>query len=267
MAISASVQVVDLTASTTYAIPVASLDYIELVASVEVDDRGKYKIFISSAAVVDSTVWTMAKALSDGVAAVENLAYDFATSRFDVANTLDYSNYSFAKQTSDTVGTADYLGPIDTGKAVFEYAVTDDSTAASVQKLIYDGVSINDLVGIPDGITFSYSKTVANIASASDSSTKTFETSRFETVSVTDSYGVSYDKPVQETVSISEYTAYGFTRGTTEEQVFVADSQIIYTNRGLQDSVGSADSGVLVMQDYCDLSYFLQDYVGFSRSF
>ena len=37
--------------------------------------------------------------------------------------------------------------------------------------------------------------------------------------------------------------------------------------KNLSDTASTTDAGVLIMQDYCDITYFLEDYVGQSRTF
>ena len=38
-------------------------------------------------------------------------------------------------------------------------------------------------------------------------------------------------------------------------------------SKNLSDTASTTDAGLLIMQDYCDITYFLEDYVGTSRTF
>lgn len=46
-----------------------------------------------------------------------------------------------------------------------------------------------------------------------------------------------------------------------------SDAQVIDFRPNKADNVTTSSSGVLSMQDYCDITYFLEDYVGLSRTF
>ena len=47
----------------------------------------------------------------------------------------------------------------------------------------------------------------------------------------------------------------------------VSDNQVSAFNKVQSDSAAVTDSGTIVNQDYCDISYFLEDYVGIARNF
>jgi hypothetical protein len=53
----------------------------------------------------------------------------------------------------------------------------------------------------------------------------------------------------------------------TSESISSSDAQIIDFNPQKADNIATDSSGVLSMQDYCDITYFLEDYVGLSRTF
>lgn len=54
---------------------------------------------------------------------------------------------------------------------------------------------------------------------------------------------------------------------TTSDFISEADAQIIDFVTQKADNIAAGSSGVLSMQDYCDITYFLEDYVGLSRTF
>ena len=51
------------------------------------------------------------------------------------------------------------------------------------------------------------------------------------------------------------------------ELLITSDDQIIAFTQQLSDNAVASSNGTLVMQDYCDITYFLTDYVGASRTF
>lgn len=54
---------------------------------------------------------------------------------------------------------------------------------------------------------------------------------------------------------------------TTSDFISEADAQIIDFKPQKADNITTSSSGVLSMQDYSDITYFLEDYVGLSRTF
>lgn len=53
----------------------------------------------------------------------------------------------------------------------------------------------------------------------------------------------------------------------TSDLISETDAQVIDFKPNKADNVVTSSSGILSMQDYCDITYFLEDYVGLSRTF
>jgi len=51
------------------------------------------------------------------------------------------------------------------------------------------------------------------------------------------------------------------------EALAVSDTQTVVFATNKSDNAVLSSSGVLSMQDYCDITYFLEDYVGQTRTF
>jgi hypothetical protein len=51
------------------------------------------------------------------------------------------------------------------------------------------------------------------------------------------------------------------------ESPTATDSAAIAAGKALIDSTSASDAGILISQDYCDITYFAEDYVGTSRTF
>ena len=47
----------------------------------------------------------------------------------------------------------------------------------------------------------------------------------------------------------------------------VGDQAVLTAGKGLSNSVATADSGSVLKQDYCDITYFSDDYVGAKYTF
>jgi hypothetical protein len=53
----------------------------------------------------------------------------------------------------------------------------------------------------------------------------------------------------------------------TNDSISSIDVQTVDFQPNKADNVSTSSSGILSLQDYCDITYFLEDYVGISRSF
>lgn len=53
----------------------------------------------------------------------------------------------------------------------------------------------------------------------------------------------------------------------TNDSISSIDVQTVDFQPNKADNVSTSSSGILSLQDYCDITYFLEDYVGVSRSF
>jgi len=46
-----------------------------------------------------------------------------------------------------------------------------------------------------------------------------------------------------------------------------SDAKALTVGKSLSDTTTSSDSGTVLSQGYCDITYFLEDYVGYSTTF
>lgn len=144
---------------------------------------------------------------------------------------------------------------------------TVDDTTRSTSKTLADTATMGDsiltvLVFIRD-FTDTASPTDAKTLLISPAYSDTFTTS--ETVArslsktLTDSFALNdLSDAAGPTWSFSDFT---------NNVVSTSDSTTVANTKGLSDSLSSSDSGTLISQGYCDITYFAEDYVGESRTF
>ena len=144
---------------------------------------------------------------------------------------------------------------------------TVDDTTRSTGKGLSDSATIGDsvltvLIFIRD-FTDTASPTDAKTLLVSPAYSDTFTTS--ETVArslsktLTDSFALNdLSDAAGPTWSFSDFT---------NNVVSTSDSTTVTNTKGLSDSLSSSDSGTLISQGYCDITYFAEDYVGESRTF
>jgi hypothetical protein len=81
------------------------------------------------------------------------------------------------------------------------------------------------------------------------------------------SFRLSFTKAQAETVTATDAgVVLGTTLGPTDTAT-MADTVVFAANLGIVDAASIADSGSIRMQDYCDFTYFAEDYVGEARTF
>lgn len=110
-----------------------------------------------------------------------------------------------------------------------------DSTTLSDARALLISPAYSDAVSTSETRAFSFSKTLADSFALND---------------LSDVAGPTWD--------FSDYT---------NNAVSTSDSTVIGQDKGFSDSLSTADSGTLVSQGYCDLTYFAEDYVGYNFTF
>jgi hypothetical protein len=135
-------------------------------------------------------------------------------------------------------------------------------------------------------------KLLASSVSTSDSLTKVLEYVRRleDTATVSENLAFTFDRPLDDTFSTTDTTAIAVAKhlsdafgmndstdvndGSTwtyvkqiNNVVFAQDLVSRVSTKAVADTATISSSGVLVVQDYCDPTYFATDYVGVSRVF
>ncbi len=179
----------------------------------------------------DSSYLTIIKNLEDFVEAIESAeVYNQGNDKFDLVAAVDQLTISLQFLRS------------------FEHAVaTDDVAALSLTKSIEDAVT---------AVEGNFSAVVANLQSPADIAA-VGEALAFNVSKLLDDAPIATDS-----VSIQTLLAFADFVSVADNLQFQGSNEQFY---GDQLSVG--DSGSLLMQDYADITYFADDYVGTSRTF
>lgn len=173
-----------------------------------------------------------------------------------------------------------YLDEIGANKWKTDTFSVGDTAFYSIAKQFADSYAVSDT------LTQSVSKGLADSISTSEIVTvvKIFIRAFTETVSLSDSAALIFYKPVADVVVPEDVVSRAYSKTLTETLAFteiigkivasalsdaasVADSAAKSQSKSLLDSTTISSSGVVVMQDYCDLTYFESDYVGVGRTF
>jgi hypothetical protein len=283
---------VSLRVSTTRVVPLAEIDYVLMTVGARLDTTGLFRFIQDVVAVADGTAYSLTKPLSDAVtppdaisvSALKALADGFAMN--DGSEAVDGSTYSFSKGISNVTFTSDattttalkLLQDTQTlqdlvaktpSKALADvFDLTDDETVAALKGLS-DSVTMQDTIAtlllfIRD---FSDSVSVPDLrATLFTPATKT------EQIFVADTDNIDYQKNIADGFAMNDGSeavdgsTYSFHKGISNV-AFVGDVRSLIFAASRVESVAVADAGLLSVQDYCDLSYFAEDYVGLSQSF
>lgn len=180
-------------------------------------------------------------------------AYLDTTGRFkyttDIFNIADSTSLSTAK-----------VADADT------FAVTDD-TILSSSKTLADTATLSDSLLT----VLIFIREFADTASLADANTLLVSPAYSDTIAASETSALSIDKALTDSFALNDLSdAAGPTfsfADFTNNTVLALDSPAIGNSKALSDLLSLADSGTVSVQDYCDLTYFAEDYVGESRTF
>jgi len=205
------------------------------------------------------------KQLADSFSMVDqvDIAYDIGKVFADAYTTIDTTTVTPGKGVADSVFMVDNMdGDIEFAliKTISELQFVTDSLLAVVGKQITDTFSGIDTASVTLGKVFSDSVT------ESDSSVINFGKNPTDNVSLQEVLTRVLSKAFADSFTGIDTTAYAFAKVLTDISA-ITDQSTIASSLQKADNAVLDDAGLLVMQDYCDITYFLEDYVGQSRTF
>lgn len=191
------------------------------------------KTLSEAIAAFESSTISSGKALSDDSSLIDEHSYQLGAKRSDSANIGDLFAYSVGRTFADSAGTADQ-STLASGKVESDQASGSDVQTSAIGKILSTGVFLGDLIS-----NFAHSKALA------------------ESIQVTDDInGAAADDDQNMT----------FVKVTSDSSTIV-DNQLKSLQPVKSDFATALDAGSARMQDYCDFSYFAEDYVGVSFTF
>lgn len=282
---------VDTTASAaiahaTYIAPVTSISYVDLVLTAALDTTGRYQYLQHAAVMLDGTRYSLAKSLADGVSTPDAMRYEFEKSAAgdNVELSDEFSKLlTFIRRFSDAAATADTVALV-AAKALQDSSLLYDAQAKQFVKARADAVSMADAArravskpaadtaGVGDAAAKSTGKLVTDAVETAEDVLLALAKLLVETVGAQDSAYRTVAKLISDGVGMNDAfdtgdgAVFSFSKGVSNVTI-VGDATSKHPAKAVADSATTADSGVLTMQDYCEIDYFLTDYVGQSRVF
>jgi len=267
-------------------VPVSRLSYIELVLSAALDTSGRFRLIQEIAAVSETLRLDMAKPLFDAFTLTDASALDvvrsvdgdetFVTDVFFKSltyyRTFADTNELSDDQTFEVVKVLAEVLPIVEQKAfALDKPLADtfaliDLAAKLLARTLSDAYAVSDASHLLVGKAAADSVSPLSVAvrSVGSALVDTFEPQDILTAAVakylTD--GVA----MNDGFDLNDGSTYAFTKGISNVTM-VADAAIRAANKAAADTVAMTDSGYILSQDYVELGYFLEDYVGSARVF
>jgi hypothetical protein len=268
-----------------YIQPVAAASYLQVNVVAEVTMPDVLSVEIITPA--DDLVLAFSKKLVDASVLSDLAAKTLLKPRADIATTADVITHkSFGKKLTDSASGADALVYAlvktitpDSAIAVDAYAIltakvfadvldqpTDSVTGKVFHKVLADSISFSDSTEAHK----LFIRTFDDSFATPDLYASEFFGPEFDSAAATDAYSHVVQKNFFEsTVLIDNMDGdieYHIIK-LIGELLGTSDSKVIDFTTNKSDNVVSSDGGVLSMQDYCDITYFAEDYVGLSRTF
>jgi hypothetical protein len=276
---------------TTHVYPVVDATYTYAAVSAILDNTGAFKYLSEQAFFTDSKAYSLTKYLSDSFGQQETVAKTVSRPAADSVSFTDSARRSTAKAATDSFGASDALSftsqrnlqtnevgvLTDVAAKNFSkslihnifFTVSKDKAELSVGKVLSDDFVMSDSIfvqrvyirafdeylTIADGLAFSFNGVEA-----------------IENVGINDSQLFVYAKVFSDGVAMNDALGAGdgiaYTFATSISNIASVSEALAKSSQTIKsETLVASDSGIIVQQDYVDLTYFAEDYVGVSYTF
>lgn len=158
---------------------------------------------------------------------------------------------------------------VSDGQAFALTKSVSDTIATADTKFLSVGKNLSDVFELTDSLvrTLVLIRSFEDTQSVEDVFLKVFEKIVYEYVTPVDVISKSFSKQFQDGFAMNDSSEatdgiiFAFAHAV-QNIVTVSDASIQSFTKTRTDSVSTSDSGILVQQDYVDLTYFAEDYVG-----
>lgn len=182
----------------------------------------------------------------------------------------DYLNFNFQKRIQDSSVILDSLviGDIQPHRASADVISTPlDYLNNTFSKVLADSVTLTDVADAFKLYIRDYADSVLPVDQTAITDVPGTKT---DSASTLDLSTLSTGKNVSDGLNLHDdmdgILDFAFVKVTSELLASSDSNAIVFTGQKA-DNIATSSSGVLSMQDYCDITYFLEDYVGISRTF
>jgi hypothetical protein len=230
-------------------------------AAARVFDKGLFEF----PSVADAFVSSVQKAVDDLIRATAEDQHELQINKI-VAHVATVTDTILLALTSiRNAADAGILSDVDIleiSKALNEALSVADTAVVSLSKPLFDSVGLFDLV------SQELSKPRADSSLVSDDSVLALFKGLADETQISDQFVLiaTYLRSIDDS-SVAVDQLVRLLSKVLSDSTTVSDSPFKQPNLGKSDSVSVGSSGTLLMQGYCDITYFAEDFVGSSRSF
>jgi len=240
-------------AKITLANPTSSVTSVKLragvvVVSPVVSESNQYPVVATSAQIAAATV--------AHVYPVSDISYILLAS----AAYLDTTG--LFKYTTDLVTVVENTAFVVSKIADADSFYLDDATTIAFDQATSDSVAMSDNVVTVLIFIRDFAETISLV----DSAAKLISPAYVETVSTSDTKVIAVGITKADSFSLSDFTAVVYSPAYSDT-VSSPDVTRLATSKLFSETMSTSDSGLVVAQNYCDITYFAADYVGESRTF
>ena len=153
-------------------------------------------------------------------------------------------------------------------KQLTDIAALAEQISLGTSKSFADSQALSDLYTA----VVSFNRDFADTASFSDAATRSVDKVLADSVAEADAATLAVTKLIADSLAMAD-SVVGISFVDQENDALAIDDLGVDDDpawdlgKNLSEAVSTSDSGLLIMQDYCDITYFAEDYVGLSRTF
>lgn len=190
---------------------------------------------------------------------------EFIRAFTDTFGFTDRTSFTFARPLADSFGITEFQS-LTPGKVLGDTVGNTDSARTALTKVNFETLALAEY------FAKSFSRPLSNSFGQSDANVKLLSKPITDAFTFTELLTRSLTRTIQDGFAMNDSAdlADGITYQTVKyvtNVTFVNDSSSRAWNANKADSISLGSAGFLSSQNYCDLSYFAEDYVGVSRTF
>jgi hypothetical protein len=258
-----SITVVDPVASVTRVVPAVEIGRIVLATAAYMDTTGFFQYKGEFLLATDSSRFTISKPTADVLVVGDSSSVETSKPVPETATISDSSIFAVALPKAETLTAADAASLSVSLATIVEGLTAIDSPALAMQKPFTETLALSDtcvtvLVFLRDAF---------DTVTATDTPAILFSTAYVETLTPSDASAFTFDQQLTEAFAMNDLAdigdgiAFEFV-DFTANVVSMSDATNLTPQLAYSDTISTSDTGVGSLQDYCDITYFAEDYVG-----
>ena len=222
----------------------------------------------STNSLIDKLVKSLGKGNIDSLTSTDAISLkSFGKALADSQGVSEAKAISIAKQALDTISPADSPSLRAIKSLADSVSLPVEVVTRVINKALSDSVTLTDVADAFKLYIRAYSDSLTTPDSVSLLDTPA---TKAEVATTTDASNLSTAKNLNEGFNLHDdmdgILDFAFVKIISELLYSSDSSSIVFTGQKA-DNIATSSSGVLSMQDYSDITYFLEDYVGISRTF